>query len=249
MSAPKIHRVRSVPSPFHPYSVLYVPEGDTSVPGVVLLHGSEGAWAGWNDCLAAQIAAFGFACAPLPYGKGGTPWTAGNIVDIDLENTVAALVKLRAHPRVLGRKIALFGNSRGAEHALLVASLMARDQVGVLPDAVLAQASAGSVFGGFEGATPDIDVGKPAWRWQGTSEHLPPDMPIEIERYAGPLFLSHGLQDQLWPAEFTRELERRLRASGRDPEVYFYAGGHMPGPEAHNIWLDKVVAFLSRTIA
>jgi dipeptidyl aminopeptidase/acylaminoacyl peptidase len=248
MNAPGIYRVRTVPSPFHPYSVLYVPDGVASAPGVILLHGSEGAWAGWSDCLAAQIAAFGFACAPFPYGKGGSPWTAGNIVDIDLENTVTALTKLRAHPLVQGRKVALFGNSRGAEHALLVTSLMARDDAGGLPDAVLAQAPASSVFGGFEGATPDIDVGKPAWRWQGTSEYLQPEMPIAIERFAGPLFLSHGLQDQLWSAEFTRELEQRLRAAGRDPEVYFYAGDHMPGPDAHNIWLDKVVAFLNRTI-
>ncbi|WP_235272409.1 acyl-CoA thioester hydrolase/BAAT C-terminal domain-containing protein [Halomonas sp. KO116] len=45
--------------------------------------------------------------------------------------------------------------------------------------------------------------------------------PIEIERYPGPLLLSHGTKDQVWSVEMTQRLVTRLREHGRHPEVHF----------------------------
>ena len=68
---------------------------------------------------------------------------------------------------------------------------------------------------------------EPAWRWRGASDTLRPRAPIEIERYDGPLFISHGEDDSLWTVGRTKRLESRLRAAGRAPEVHIYKGeGH-----------------------
>jgi predicted esterase len=49
---------------------------------------------------------------------------------------------------------------------------------------------------------------------------LTPNYANRLERYSGPIFLSHGEEDQVWTVECTRRLEARLRASGGDPEVH-----------------------------
>jgi hypothetical protein len=69
------------------------------------------------------------------YSNGGNSWNAGNIIDVPLDRTAEALVALRASS-FSGDKIGLYGGSRGAEHALLLASLMVRDGVAGLPDAI-----------------------------------------------------------------------------------------------------------------
>jgi dipeptidyl aminopeptidase/acylaminoacyl peptidase len=47
-------------------------------------------------------------------------------------------------------------------------------------------------------------------------------MPIEIERFDRPLFLSHGTRDATWSVEMTRRLWERLKQHGRTPEVHLY---------------------------
>ena len=247
----QVYRVRTVESPFGPWRSLYVPDTTQPVPGIVILHGSEGCFAGWSDCLAIQLAQFGFACAPFGYSKDSTAWTSGKIVDVDLDETVEALTRLRAAPAVRGRKVALLGISRGAEHALLLTSLMVRDEVPGLPDAVVALAASDTIVGGFQGPDDDRDGDDPsikAWRWLGSSEALVPGMPIAIERYSGPVLLSHGRQDDLWGVDRTERLAARLRAAGRTPEINYYDGGHTPSPQQQDAWNARVVDFLRRTI-
>jgi len=175
---------------------------------------------------------------------------AGDIHDVDLDLTAEALRWRREHPTVSG-KVGLYGASRGAEHAILLASLMARDGITDLPDAVAAHSPSDTIVGAFiagvwhpkEGET--WDPSKRAWRWRGSSEELTPTTSIELERYAGPVFLSHGEQDQVWTVECTRRLESRLRASGRDPEVHYYPGeGHRLSPESQNH--ERLVSFFLR---
>jgi dipeptidyl aminopeptidase/acylaminoacyl peptidase len=231
---------------------LYVPKGREQSPGLLLLHGSEGGFAGWTARDAVALAMNGFATFAFPYSKGGNYWHAGDIHDVDLDQTVDALRWLREHPTVTG-KVGLYGHSRGAEHAILLASLMSRDGVADLPDAVAAHAPSDTIAGAFIAGTfhpkerEAWDPSRRAWRWRGSSEGLFPTMPIELERYPGPVFLSHGEKDDLWTVECTRRLEARLRAAGRNPEVHYYPDDkHVFTPETRNQAQARLVSFFSK---
>jgi dipeptidyl aminopeptidase/acylaminoacyl peptidase len=208
----------------------YSPPGDGPFPAVLLLHGSEGKWSGWTDNQAAILAAHGFLAVPFGYSSGGNYWNAGDIINVPLDRTAEALAALRAH-ELAGSKIGLYGVSRGGEHALLLASLMARDEVAGLPDAIAVHAPADVICGAFNGKTfrdsgdpgwQSWDPANRAWTWRGSSDELLPSTPIEIERFDGPLFISHGTRDEVWSVEMTRRLSERLIAHGRSPEVHLY---------------------------
>ena len=234
-------------------SRLYVPIG-ARCPGIVVLHGSEGAFAGWSDWEALILAGHGFCTVAPGYGRGGNAWHAGDIRDVDLDATESLLIWMRESGTTNGR-IGLFGTSRGAEHALLVTSLMAREESAGLPDAVAVHAPSDVIVGAFiasdyrpGGESPPMCY-EPAWRWRGASDTLRPNAPIEIERYDGPLFISHGERDSVWGVDRTQRLEERLRAAGREPEVHIYRGeGHVLGPEAGRTHYLRVADFFGRAL-
>ena len=193
----------------------------------------------------------------MPFGdsNGGNSWNAGDIVDVPLDRTAEALAALRACS-LSGSRIGLYGVSRGAEHALLPTSLMARDGVAGLPDAVAAHSAPDVICGAFDarmfrdsgdpGWQP-WDPAKRAWTWRGSSDELLPTKAIEIERYQGPLFLSHGTQDATWSVEMTRRLRDRLKQHGRSPEVHFYEGdGHGFTSDSENQHYELLIDFFTR---
>jgi hypothetical protein len=160
----------------------YSPPGDGPFPAILLLHGSDGKWSGWSHRTAAILAAYGFLAMPYGYSNGGNSWNAGDIIDVPLDRTAEALAALRAFS-FSGNRIGLYGVSRGAEHALLLASLMARDGVAGLPDAIAVHSAPDVVCGAFN-ARMWRDSGDPgwqpwdpanrAWTWRGSSEELLP---------------------------------------------------------------------------
>ncbi len=183
-------------------------------------------------------------------------WNAGNILDVPLDRTAEALSALHAQP--ISGKVGLYGVSRGAEHALLVTSLMARDEVPELPDAVAVHAPSDVICGAFIGANWR-DTGDPgwqawdpalrAWTWKGASDALLPTMPIEIERYVGPLLLTRGANDTMWSADLTRRLEARLRLHGRTPEVHVLPSqDHAPMDAGENAYHRCLIDFLHRAL-
>jgi dipeptidyl aminopeptidase/acylaminoacyl peptidase len=231
---------------------LHVPKGPERSPAILLLHGSEGGFGRLTASLALALAMKGFVTFAYPYSKGGNFWHAGDIHDVDLDETVDALRWLREHPAVSG-KVGLYGHSRGAEHAILLTSLMARDGSVPLPDAVAAHSPSDTIAGAFIAGNwypkeqETWDPSKRAWRWRGNSEGLTPTTPIELERYSGPVLLSHGEDDRVWSVACTRRLEARLRASGRDPEIHYYPGeGHGFRCESRNDAQARLVSFFSR---
>jgi dipeptidyl aminopeptidase/acylaminoacyl peptidase len=245
-----VNDVKFLPGPGDP--TLYVPEGEGRSPGILVLHGSEGGHSGWSAFDALALAIHGFATYPLSYSEGGNLWHAGDIHNVDLEKTAEALDWIRRHSCVNG-KVGVYGVSRGAEHALLLTSLLARDDPAKLPDAVAVHSPSDTICGAFISGQfhpkeeETWDPSKRAWRWRGSSEEFLPTKPIEIERYSGPVLLSHGEADKTWTVECTRRLETRLRAAGRNPEVHYYADeGHMLRPETQNIALGRLIGFFRR---
>lgn len=235
------------------WGTTYGPAGDGPFPGVMLLHGSEGGLSGWSHRLAVLLAAHGYIAYPHRYSVGGNAWNAGAIKDVALDRTAEALQAFRAFALVEDWA-ALYGVSRGGEHALLLASLMARDGVAGLPDAVAVHAPADVVCGAFDarsfrdsgdpGWTP-WDPAKRAWSWRGNSDDLKPTTPIEIERYTGPLFLSCGTADTVWSADMTRRLAARVEAAGNPLTLHLYDGlGHDLGTEGENRHHENLLAFL-----
>ncbi len=240
---------------------LFAPKGVQSAPVVMLLHGSDGAHSGWSYVQAYALAAHGFIAAPFGYSARGNIWHAGDILDVELETSANALNVLRSIEGGNG-KVGLYGVSRGAEHALLLTSLMARDpqHVAALPDAVAVHSPSDTIVGAFMAKSWDPkeseswDPSQRAWVWKGTSDGLLPTTPIEIEHYTGPLQISHGESDDVWTVNCTRRLEVRLKAAGRAPEVNYFTGeGHGFGPEAENLAASQLAAFfrkhLERSVA
>jgi pimeloyl-ACP methyl ester carboxylesterase len=235
----------------------YGPAGDSRCPAVLLLHGSEGGLSGWSHRNAVMLAAHGFLAFPFPYSVGGNPWNAGSIENVELMNTVLALRGLRRFEACNGR-VALFGVSRGAEHALLVAALMSRGKLEGEPDAVAVHAAPDVVCAAFDSRTrrdtgddgwAAWDPAKRAWLWNGSSEGLLPTAPIPIETYSGPLLLTHGERDSVWSVETTRRLAKRLLAAGLKPEVrYFKDEDHSLRSDAENVFNETLLNFLWRSL-
>ena len=237
------------------WGVTYGPPGDGPFPAVMLLHGSEGAWAGWSHRDAMLFAAHGFLAFPYGYSSGGNAWNAGHITDYPLDRSVEALKALREF-QFADKRVGLDGISRGAEHALLLASLMARDKIKGAPDAIAAHSPPDVVCGAFDARSfRDVgdpgwqvwDVSKRAWTWRNSHEGLLPTTPIEIERYPGPLLLSHGTKDRMWSVEMTKRLEKRLREQGRPPEVHYYEGeDHILSSSGQNAHCQLLLDFFSK---
>lgn len=250
--------LRIVQRPVPGLGTVFQPPGDGPFPTVLILHGSEGSWSLYSHLAAAMLAAHGFMALPFGYSVRGSPWNAGDIRDIPLDRTAQALAALRSLP-VCNGHVGVYGASRGAEHALILVSVMTRDAISGLPEAVAVLSPPDVVVGAFIGATErdrgDVgwtmyDHAARAWTWKGSSDTLLPTTPIEIERYEGALLIAQGTEDEVWSSGMTRRLEARLRRHGRSPEVHWYeGGGHGAWGETANLHWEQVIAFFQRTLA
>lgn len=232
----------------------YGPPGDGPFPAILLLHGSEGSRSGMIYRTAAILAAHGFLAMPFGYSNGSN---AGDIINVPLDRTAEVLAALRAYGPS-GNKIGLYGTSRGAEHALLLTSLMARDGIAELPDAIAVHTPPDVICGAFnskmwrDSGDPGWQPWDPAnraWTWRGSSDALLPTTMIEIERFEGPLFISHGTKDATWSVDMTRRLRDRLRLNGRNPEVHLYEGeGHGLNSDVENQHHELLIDFFARQL-
>jgi pimeloyl-ACP methyl ester carboxylesterase len=237
-------------------SIIYWPGENTPCGGIVCLHGSEGGSAGWNDVNCATFAAAGFAAMAHRYNEGLAFSGPPDIDDVPLDGTETALTCLRYELAGIGCGIGLFGVSRGAEHALLVAQLMAEDGSAALPDALAVHSPPDATWPAFIAA--DFRTGqpwagdrqRPAWSWRGNHERTRPGLPLYTERFPGPVFIAQGTDDQVWGAAMARRLVARMTAAGRTPEAHFFDGeGHVFHAEAWNREWALLEAFFGSHLA
>jgi dienelactone hydrolase len=113
----------------------YIPLDQDVRGGVLVLHGSEGGGFGTHDRTAALLACHGFTalaydwCGSYESPVDGLP---SKVVDIAIEGPVKALRWLQRHESVRNKPLAIHGFSRGAELAMIIATL-SRDSLVARP--------------------------------------------------------------------------------------------------------------------
>ena len=216
----------------------FYPEGRSTGVGVVVLAGSSGRLERQRSLL---LAAHGALAIALGYFGG--PGEPPGICEVPLETITAAVDSLVGQG--CGR-IGLVGVSKGAEAALLVATLDAR------VDAVIAFAPTSVVWANVGPGLDGMDrPPRSSWTWRGeplafvpydTDWKPPPgDVPafrtlyeqslakfshdaaratIAVERTRAQVVAIAGGDDQVWPSErFAAEIARRMKEHGGDVTV------------------------------
>jgi dienelactone hydrolase len=158
--------------------------------------------------IARDLARHGHPVLSLAYF--GAPGLPDDLERIPLEYFVRAIRWFDRRPGVDGRRLTVYGVSRGSEAALLVGAHFPR-----LVHAVVAVAPSSKVY-------PAVHRRAPAWTLRGRP--LPYaladdakagfDAPavIPVERIRGPVLLAAGTNDQVWDSvAYERAIVRRLR--------------------------------------
>ena len=171
----------------------------------------------------------------------GCPGKPDQILRIPLEDTVEAITRLRNSDAVGGKPVGLFGWSRGAEQAVLLASLV-QDTATIA--AVGVHAPSDTIVASYDPSDEsspyeyDPETGEwvfaPAWTWQGEplygerTDFGEPGPRIRVEDYPGALYLSHGTDDDLWPVTRSQAIESARDAAGLPTETHYWQGeGHI----------------------
>lgn len=215
-----------VPAPTGLVGELHLPPGAGRAPGLLILGGSEGGH-GPAYHFAETFAARGYAALGLAYfGDPGLPQTLENV---PLEYFRQAVDWLCAQPRVDARRVGVFGGSKGAEAALLIASRDKRIRAVVagVPSSVAWQ---GLNMRNIAGSGPSwSEDGRPvpfapydmSQRFAGILDlyqrslaKAPADAAIPVERINGPVLLVSGRDDRFWPSSAMGEaMMARLEAA------------------------------------
>lgn len=206
----------------------YAAFGASHRTGVLMLGGSGGGYP--DEAAARDLARTGYAVLALAYFRdfGGDPpeLEQKRLRDVPLEYMFKALDWLEARPEVRADRIALMGESRGAELALLIGSLRT-DVAGVIAYSP-SELRWGAVGGG--GAAWTLHSMPLAYA-QGHYDRAAPmrefteifdgpadarnDAMIAVERIHGPVLLVSSKTDEVWPsARMANDIEARLRANG-----------------------------------
>lgn len=194
-------------------STLFTPNrARPSAPAVVVIGGSEG---GEDTFTAAALAMAGYPALALAYFK--EPGLPQCLCAIPLEYFARAVHWLRAQPVAQGRPVILYGVSRGAEAALLVASYEPH-----LFNAVVAS-SPSHLINGAIGGMPG-----PAWTFHGKAPTEGTTIPAGKIRV--PLLLGDGGQDAIWNSASSATIIMQELRAAHDPapcaNLYYPAAGH-----------------------
>jgi dienelactone hydrolase len=186
------------------YGNLYLPNHTAGRrPAVLVFSGSGGGLT--TSMAAALLAAHGYPSLALAYFKA--PGLPQSLHTIPLEYFTRALKLLRAQPGVDPDHVLVAGESRGGEAALLLGAHFPQ-----LVNGVIAGVPSSVVNPGWP------DTSKPAWTLRGhplTASPGTAQAVIPVERIRGPVLLTCGEQDVVWPSCASVDaITVRLRAHG-----------------------------------
>lgn len=186
------------------------------------------------------------------------PQLPAAFADIPVDRLQAARDWLARQPEVDPDRIGLYGISKGAEFVLIAASRMAwpKAVVAIVPSDVVWEGWGPGVeggqrssfswqgtplpfvpyqgfeeeFRGFQTGQPVI-IRRPQDRGRAAHPDRVPAARIPVERYAGPLLVAGGHDDQVWDSGGMAEaIARTRRAAGRETEaLVFRDAGHALG--------------------
>jgi uncharacterized protein len=225
---------------------LYLPPGASDRPGVIVLGGSEGGKpADW----AKRIAAAGYPALCVAYFK--TKTTPATLELIPLEYFKTAIDWFLASGKARPGGVIVFGGSKGAELALLLAARVPeiKGVIAIAPSAVVWQGlpagwwpipPALSSWSEHNAPVPfvpyDYSVMANAERlvdfYRGAlgNKAAVEAAAIPVENINGPILLLAGAEDTLWPsAEMAGMIAERLKRSGfahRFERIVFPDAGH-----------------------
>lgn len=221
----------------HLVANLYLPKAAGKVPAVIAVGGSEGGL-GTGDANGQMMAPYGIAVLGLAYFKEtGLPAT---LDQIPLEYFITALDFLQTRKEVDGDRIGFVGGSRGAELALLIASMDAR-----IKSVVATTPSEVAWFG--------RTLPRSAWTLAGQDvpalrlalDETAPQLSrfvaaldnrqnvrqarLAVEKINGPILLISAENDQVWPSfQMSNDIVRELKDRGFKHAVTHdsYPAGH-----------------------
>ena len=216
---------------------LFLPPGEGPHPAVLVVGGGGG---GIDEYRGAMLASRGFAALNLHYfGIEGLP---RGLVNIPLEYFEKAIGWMRSQGWLRDRLLAVWGESRGGELALLLGATFSEI------NAVAAWVPSGVIFWPLGALEPGDTRPPAAWTYRGrplpylqeaNSEvdappkiepgleisyapiymgHLQDQRAVEraaipVERTKGPILLVSGTDDQMWPSSVLADIAmRRLEA-------------------------------------
>jgi dienelactone hydrolase len=216
---------------------LFLPSGSGPHPAVIVLSGGGG---GIDEYRGAILASHGYAALSLGYF--GLPGLPRGLVNIPLEYFEGAVRWMRAQSWLRDHFLAVWGESRGGELALLLGSSFPEI------NAVVAWVPSGVVFWALGLAEPGDTRPRAAWRSRGralpylqefnsnlgTAPPAEPGRPvaytpfylshlqdrraveraaIPVENTKGPVLLVSGSDDQMWPSSALADIAfHRLEA-------------------------------------
>lgn len=187
------------------------PKTNGRVPGVIVLGGSEG---GVSRPNAALIASHGFPTLALGYF--GTEQLPKDLERVPIEIVDRAVDWLARQPGVDPNRIVVMGGSKGAELALLAATLnpKIRGVIAYAPSSVVWEAISQSKesYSSWTAGGKDIPFAPYVKSEEYTKsrrlidlynpsfDKAPVGSQIAVERIAGPILLISGKADMLWPS-------------------------------------------------
>ena len=192
----------------------YPPSGESKNVAIMFLGGSEG---GMPNCTIEKYTTKGYPCLKVAYF--GTENTPAHLEMIPLEYFEKAIRMFKSQPEVKGKKIVVFGGSKGGELALLLASRYTQIE-GVIvrvPSSVVFQGIGGPLktsswsYNGqpvpFVPYYQPFDYSKVVNNQWGelyklsiTQTDAVEKAVIKVEQINGPVLLITGKEDKMWPS-------------------------------------------------
>ena len=209
-------------------TIFYPASGESQGVVIIMLGGSEGGMPDYYDT--DSLTAAGYSCLIVGYFR--TPNTPDQLQMIPLEYFEKILDGLQSMPEVTGKKIVIWGGSKGGELALLLASKynQINGVIAAVPSAVVFQGigvqrvSSWSYEGASIPFVPYVDYD---WSTIVNAQYVEmyemsldqteavKQALIKVENINGPILLLTGKEDTMWPSsQMGNMIVERLETKG-----------------------------------